>query len=70
MIELKRKDGESVNAFLYRFYKRVRQSGLMKEAKRRRFYSARPNKRARRDSTLYRIEKHKEMERLRKLGKL
>ena len=63
MIFLKRKEGESVNSFLYRFSKRVRRSGIFKEAKRRRFFEPNANKRARKESTLYRLKRQKEIER-------
>lgn len=69
MIEIKRKEGESVNAFIYRFTKKIQQSGVLKESKRRRFHTRDTNRRARRASTLYRVAKKKEIERKRKLGK-
>jgi ribosomal protein S21 len=69
MIEIKRKEGESVNAFLYRFTKKMQQSGVLKEAKKRRFRSRDVNKHGQKASALYRLEKRKEMERLKKLGK-
>ena len=68
MISLKRKEGESVNSFLYRFFKRVQRSGVTKESKKRRYSDRTPNKRARKDSALYRIARKKEIERERKLG--
>ncbi len=70
MIEVKRKEGESPNAFLYRFTKKIQQSGVLKEAKKKRTYSRVVNKRGRKDSALYRLDKHTEMERARKLGKM
>lgn len=69
MIEVKRKEGESSNAFLYRFTKKMQQSGLLKESRRKRFFTKKPNKRALKEAALYRIEKKKEIERLRKLGR-
>ena len=68
MIFLKRKEGESVNSFLYRFSKRVRRSGIFKETKRRRFFEPNASKRARKESTLYRLKRQKEIEREKKLG--
>ena len=70
MIEVKRKEGESPNAFLYRFTKKIQQSGVLKEAKKKRTYSRVVNKRARKDSALYRIAKRIDMEHLKKLGKM
>jgi len=69
MIEIKRKEGESANAFLYRFTRKIQQSGVIKEAKKRRYTTRTQNKRARKESALYRDEKRREVERLRKLGK-
>lgn len=69
MIEVKRKEGESSNAFLYRFTKKIQQSGLLKEARRKRFHLRKENKRAKKEAALYRINKKQEIERLRKLGR-
>jgi ribosomal protein S21 len=70
MIEIRRKEGESVNAFLYRFTRKIQHAGLIKEAKKRRFHSRSVNKHARRTSALYRLAKRRNIERLRKLGKI
>jgi ribosomal protein S21 len=70
MIEVKRKEGESVNAFLYRFTKKIQHSGIVKESKKKRFHSRTQNKRGRKDSALYRINKKIETEKLKRLGKL
>lgn len=69
MIEIKRKEGESTNSLLYRFSKIIRQSGVLKEAKKRMFYSKKPNKNARRKSAIYRSKKTAEIERLKKFLK-
>ena len=69
-IEVKRKEGESPNALLFRFSKKVKQSGLMKEGKRRRFYARPASKRARRLSAQHREQKKKNIERLKRLGLL
>ncbi len=70
MIEIKRKEGESVNAFLYRFTKKIQHSGVIKESKKKRFHDRVQNKRARKDSALYRIEKRLDTEKLKRLGKI
>jgi small subunit ribosomal protein S21 len=70
MIEVKRKEGESVNAFLYRFTKKVQRSGIIKEAKKKRFWDRPQNERARKESALYRLAKRAEIERLKRLGKI
>ncbi|MBP6855891.1 MAG: 30S ribosomal protein S21 [Candidatus Pacebacteria bacterium] len=69
MIEIKRKEGESVNAFLYRFSKKIQQAGILKESKKRRFKKRSPNRRAMRDSALFRSSKKSEIEKQKKLGK-
>jgi len=68
MIEIKRKEGESVNAFLYRFTKKIQHAGLIKEARRRRTHARPENKRARKDSALYRAGKRREIEHAKKMG--
>lgn len=70
MIEIKKKEGESVNAFLYRFTKKIQRSGVIKEAKKRRFQDRLPNTRARKDSALYRIAKKLDTEKQKRLGKI
>ncbi|MCP6719971.1 MAG: 30S ribosomal protein S21 [Patescibacteria group bacterium] len=67
-IEIKKKEGESLGSFLYRFNKRIRQSGILKEAKKRRFHSRNVNRNKRRASALYRIQKKKQVARQRKYG--
>ena len=69
MIEIKKKEGESVNAFLYRFTKKVQRAGVIKESKKKRFHSRTQNSRARKESALYRLDKKQEMGKLRRLGK-
>jgi ribosomal protein S21 len=69
MIEIKRKEGESANSFMYRFTKKIQQSGVLKESKRRRVYKRPTNKAGKRASATYRAGKKKEIERQRKLGK-
>jgi len=54
---------------LYRFNKRVRQSGIMAEARKRRYFSRPENKNKRRKSALYRVRKVEELKQLRRYGK-
>lgn len=70
MIETKRKDGESPNALLYRFTKKVRQSGVLLELRKRRFHKRGLNRVKRRNAAIYRTEKKEETKRLKKLGQL
>ncbi|MBS3903318.1 MAG: 30S ribosomal protein S21 [Anaplasmataceae bacterium] len=66
MLEVKRKEGESPNALLFRFTKRVKRSGLLKEAKKRRFHDRPENRRKRRLSALHRITKRAELDKEKK----
>lgn len=67
-IEIKKKEGESSSAFLYRFTKKMQQSGVLKEAKKRKYSVRGVNKNKRREMALYRETKRKETERAKKLG--
>lgn len=68
MIDLKKKEGESVNAFLFRFNKKVKQSGVLKEVKKRRFTNRSQNRNKRRSAALYRETKKKKLEQEKKYG--
>ena len=70
MIESKKKEGESSSSLFFRFAKKVRQSGVLVEARRRRFRARPVNRRARRISAAYRDAKRAETTRLKKLGLL
>ena len=65
---VKRRENETVSSLLYRFSKKVQQSGVLKEAKKRRFRARPQNKTKRKASALYRSLKRTERERLKKLG--
>ncbi|PIR98378.1 MAG: hypothetical protein COT88_01905 [Candidatus Colwellbacteria bacterium CG10_big_fil_rev_8_21_14_0_10_41_28] len=67
-INLKKKEGESSNSLLYRFSKKLVQSGIIKESKRRRYKERNVNKNKRRESALNRENKAKEVEKARKMG--
>ncbi|PIR44278.1 30S ribosomal protein S21 [Candidatus Wolfebacteria bacterium CG10_big_fil_rev_8_21_14_0_10_31_9] len=67
-IEVKRKEGESASAFLYRFTKKMQQSGVLKESKKRRHAKRAVNKNKRRKMALYREDKKIETEKKKKLG--
>ncbi|MFH1246253.1 MAG: 30S ribosomal protein S21 [Candidatus Liptonbacteria bacterium] len=68
MIEVKKKDNESPAGVLFRFTKRVRQSGVLVELRKRRFHNRAVNKRKRKVSAIFRSKKRSEMARLKKLG--
>lgn len=67
-IEVKRREGENLNSLLYRFQKKVKQSGLLKEARARRFHKRNINRIKRLSSALYRLKKKKEIDWEKKLG--
>ena len=68
MVEVYRKPGENVTSLVKRFSWQVIRSGILLEAKKRRFYIKPLNKRARREKALYRVRKTREIERKKKLG--
>ena len=70
MVEVKRKDKESVGMLLRRFVRKVQASGILIRARSLRYRAADKTKRERRLRTLKRIAWQKEQERLRKLGKI
>lgn len=70
MVEVRRKDGESVEGLLRRFTKRVQQSGVLIRAKRSRFFESPKTKREERLDALRRKGIRERKEYLRKIGKL
>lgn len=69
-IHIKKKEGESSSAFLYRFSKKVQQSGVLKEAKKRRTRDRAVSKTKRKAAALYREVKKREVEKAKKMGKM
>ncbi|MCD6283761.1 30S ribosomal protein S21 [bacterium] len=67
-IEVKRKPKETVSALVRRFSRAVQKSGILNEAKKRRFYIKKKTRREKRESALRRIRIIKEREKLKKLG--
>ena len=70
MVEVRRREHETVGSMLRRFTRRVQQSGILIRARKLKFYEAKPKKRVVRERALRRIKMTKERERLEKLGKL
>lgn len=70
MVEVRRRDNETVGAMLRRFTRRVQQSGALLRARKERFYVSGLTKRQMRERALRRIKLGKERVRLEKLGKL
>ncbi len=69
-VTVRKKEGESPMALVYRFTKKVQQSGVLKEARKRRFFRRQPNRAKRLVSALHRETKRKEIEKAKKLGLL
>lgn len=67
-LEVKKKEGESASAFLYRFSKKIKRSGIIKESKKRKFKTRNINRNKRRVGAIYREAKKLEVEKSRKLG--
>ena len=70
MLEVKRKKGETFDALLRRFQRRMQSSGKVLQAKKIRFHKKDPNLNRRRDSALRREEKRENYEYLAKTGQL
>ena len=68
MVEVRKKEGESMSGMMYRFTKKIQQSGVLREAKKRRFHQRGTSRLKRKLSALHKASKKKEMEKMRKLG--
>jgi hypothetical protein len=67
-MEIRKREGESSTSLIYRFTKRVQQSGVLREAKKRRFRTRTESRIKRKLSALHRVEKKKKFERAKKMG--
>ncbi|MEK9195680.1 MAG: 30S ribosomal protein S21 [Patescibacteria group bacterium] len=70
MVEVKRRERETTGAMLRRFTRRVQQSGVLLNARKKRFYKGKQTKRVVHESALRRLAIKKERNKLEKLGKL
>ena len=70
MAEVKRRKGETFDALLRRFQRRIQSSGTLLQAKKVRFLKKRANRNKRRTSALFREDKKEEYEYLLKTGQL
>ncbi len=70
LVETKRRKGESFDSLLRRFTRRVQTSGKLIETRKFRFHAKEPNKTAKQDSALRRIESREKRDYLMKVGKL
>lgn len=70
MVQFKRKKGESFEAFLRRFNKRLQQSGKLMEARKGRYVKKEKNENQKKKSALVSRKLRAKKEYLRKVGKL
>jgi ribosomal protein S21 len=56
-LEIRKKGNEAVGHFFFQFKKKIQQSGIAREARKRRFFERPENRRKRRYSALYRAKK-------------
>lgn len=68
MISVHKRDGETSNALIFRFTRKLRRAGLTQEVRKRRFHDRDTTKRVRRNSAIYKAAKKEELARLKKLG--
>lgn len=67
-VSVRKRDGESPTSLMYRFNKKVKQSGLIKEVRRRRFTNRSVSKLKIKMKALHRETAKKEYQRKKKLG--
>jgi ribosomal protein S21 len=67
-IKIRKKEGESNQSLLFRFTRKIKQSGVLTEARKRQFKDREPKKLKKSLSAIYRSQKTKEYERMKKLG--
>lgn len=69
-VGVERKENESAGSLSRRFLQKVRRSGVLLEARQRKYRKLKKNKTARRKSALVRVERGEKYKKLRKWGKL
>ena len=70
MVEIKRKPRENISMMLRRFTQKVRESGILINAKKSMFQESKKSRTERRKIALEREKRRKERQKLKKLGKL
>ncbi len=70
MIEVKKKEGESVDSLIRRFSKKVQQSGIILRTKKRQYFESAKSKTEQRTSAVRRQQIRERKEYLRKTGQL
>lgn len=61
---------ESPQKLVFRFIKKVKNSGILLEARKRQFWQPKLNKRARKEKAFHRAKMEQYYQRLKKLGKI
>jgi len=67
--EVKKQPRETSQSLIYRFSKRIRQSGVLVRARKNRFKKRPPSRQAKKSAALRREELKKQFKKLEKLGK-
>lgn len=67
-MQVHKREGESSSALIYRFTKRIQQSGVLREAKKRRFRARKKSRLKRRLSAIHKSRKRAEYEKAKKMG--
>ena len=67
-MEVRKREGESSSSLIYRFTRRAQQTGVIREAKKRRFHKRPISRAKRRSSALHRVHRRVEFQRAKKLG--
>ena len=70
MVEVKKKEGESFEALLRRFNRKIQQSGVLIRARKIRFFDPGRSKNLLREAALRLLSNREKREELKKLGKL
>ena len=70
MIKVDRQNRESPQSLIYRFGRIIRRSGLLVEARKKRFRGRPKSQQLKKKAALLREEKKKEYQKLKKLGKI
>lgn len=65
---VKKKEGETIGSLMYRFSKKVQQSGILLESKKRRFYKRKESRVKRKLAAIYRDDKKQEVAKAKKMG--
>ena len=68
VIGVRRRKDENIGSFLFRFNKKIKQSGVLREVKKRRFQHRSINRSKRRHAALYRLHKQEELAHIKKYG--